>query len=94
MDEIGIPFAPVTRSEELFDDPHLNASDRLLDIDLGDSRWTRLPKLPIELSGHDLGLRCQPPRVGEHTREILSEIGLDEETINDLAARSIVACEA
>jgi crotonobetainyl-CoA:carnitine CoA-transferase CaiB-like acyl-CoA transferase len=93
LERIEVPFAPVATSEDLFDDPHLNAGGRLLDVDLGGGVHCPLPRLPIEMDGHDLGLRRQPPRVGQHTREILRELGLNEARLNDLEARGVIQSE-
>jgi crotonobetainyl-CoA:carnitine CoA-transferase CaiB-like acyl-CoA transferase len=86
----GIPFAPVVTVEELFDDPHLNASGGLVEIDLPRAGPTKLPRLPIEMDGHALGVQRQPPRLGEHTREILAGLGLTDAEIADLARRHVV----
>ncbi|MGE4220764.1 MAG: CaiB/BaiF CoA transferase family protein [Alphaproteobacteria bacterium] len=93
-EEMNIPFAPVARPEDLFDDPQLNAEGRMMQTMLPDGRTLKLPRLPIELDGHDLGLRRQPPLPGEHTREILREMGLGEAEIADLEGRSIVATKS
>jgi crotonobetainyl-CoA:carnitine CoA-transferase CaiB-like acyl-CoA transferase len=85
LERISVPFAPVVRPDELFDDPHLLASGQLLDVEVKDGVWTKLPKLPIEIGSHAIGdLRRQPPRAGQHTREILRELGVEEGTINTL----------
>ena len=70
-----IPFSPVARPGDLFDDPHLNAHGWLERTQLQDGRWTKLPAIPIELSEHELGIRLQPPQLGEHNDEILTELG-------------------
>jgi crotonobetainyl-CoA:carnitine CoA-transferase CaiB-like acyl-CoA transferase len=87
----GIPFAPVVTVEDLFDDPHLNASGGLVEIDLPNVGPTRLPRLPIEMDGHELGVARQPPQLGEHSREILAELGFGEAEIEDLARRNVIA---
>lgn len=92
-DAISIPFAPVAKPEDLFSDPHLNANGRLLDVELPGGIKTRLPRLPIELENHDLGLRLQPPDIGEHTREILKEAGLDDGEIDALQSKGIVVAK-
>ena len=71
----GLPFAPITRPEDLFDDPHLNASGGLLDVTLPNGTPTKLPALPLEMAGQRFGLRHDLPRIGEHGRETLAGLG-------------------
>ncbi len=89
-DRIGVPFAPVAKPGDLVDDPHLRAGNRLVDVDIDDALSTPLPKLPLELGDHDLGLRRQPPAPGEHTRELLGELGISAATIEHYAQLGIV----
>lgn len=91
-EEGAIPFAPVATVDDLFDDPHLNAGG-LLDVVLPGAVPTKLPRLPIEMGGHELGLRRQAPQLGQHTREILGGIGIGEERLAQLEARGIVVSE-
>jgi len=90
FDRIGIPFAPVAQPGDLFDDPHLNAGGRMHDIRFPNGVSARIPRLPIEMSEHDLALRRQAPEIGEQTLEILREIGLDQAEIDRLYAAGIV----
>ena len=89
-ERIGIPFAPVAKTADLAEDPHLNAGGRMLTVELREGVSAKLPQLPIEMNGHHLGLRTQPPGVGQHTAEILREIGFSDERIGALASRNIV----
>jgi len=90
-EEIEIPFAPVATAEDLFDDPHLIAGNRLVNVKLPGGLESLLPKLPIEVGGHDFALHRQPPHVGEHTREVLAEAGFSPADIVDLEATGAVA---
>jgi crotonobetainyl-CoA:carnitine CoA-transferase CaiB-like acyl-CoA transferase len=71
---LGLPYAPIAKPDDMFDDPHLRASGGLLDLILLDGRTTRTPALPIELAGRRLKVRRGLPKVGEHTAEVLAEM--------------------
>ena len=77
----GLPFAPITKPEDLFDDPHLNATGGLAAMTLPDGRATHAPLIPITLGGERPGLRLNPPRLGEHTDALLAEVGYSSEQI-------------
>ena len=77
IENLGLPFAPIGKPEEMFDDPHLNAGGGLLEMEMEDGERCKLPALPISLDGERLGLHLDPPKAGEHTEEILGELGLD-----------------
>ncbi|MDE2607398.1 MAG: CoA transferase [Burkholderiales bacterium] len=77
----GLPFAPITRPEQLFDDPHLNATGGLAPMELEDGRETRVPLLPLTLDGVRPPLRLQPPRLDEHGPELLRELGYSDAEI-------------
>jgi crotonobetainyl-CoA:carnitine CoA-transferase CaiB-like acyl-CoA transferase len=94
FDRIDIPFSPVAKPGDLFEDPQLNAGGRMLEIEFADGIRAKLPRLPIEIGTHDFALRRQAPAIGEHTAEILGELGLGSNEIAALASRGIVAMKA
>src|SRR5580700_1309843 len=71
FDRIDIPFAPVAKPADLFDDPQLNAGGRMLDIEFANGKRAKIPRLPVEIGAHDFALRRQAPTIGEHSAEIL-----------------------
>ena len=73
---LGLPYAPIAKPEDLFDDPHLLASGGLLSLELPDGRTAPTPALPFEMDGRRLGIRRGIPKPGEHTDEVLAEIRL------------------
>ncbi len=89
-EKLGLPFAPIAKPEDLFDDPHLNASGGLVPVTLPNGTKTKVPNLPIEMNGARFGTRLDIPRVGEHTREVLAGLGYGEEKIRELIARQVV----
>ena len=91
LEQTGLPFAPISKPEDLFEDPHLNESGGLLDIDLPQGGQTKLPALPIQMKGNRFGVKHQVPKLGEHTREVLKELGFDDVTINQMVEALVVS---
>ena len=89
-----IPYAPVAKVADLTTDPHLAASGSLVEVMLPGNGRTKLPRLPIEMGGRKTGLRHEPPRIGEQTREILAEAGFGEDEIAALLRDGIVVADA
>jgi len=87
----GLPFAPITKPEDLFDDPHLQATGGLAPVVLPDGRPSQAPLLPLTLDGARPGIRLQPPQVGQHTSELLRTAGYSEEEIVRLREARVVA---
>ena len=85
-----IRFAPIAKPWDLLDDPHLNASGGLLAMKVG-SKSLRVPALPLALADKRLAKRADPPRVGEHGRELLVGLGCSPGEIAGLIERHIVA---
>jgi len=90
LETIGMPFAPIAKPWDLLDDPHLNASGGLLET-RARGKTIRVPALPVSLDGERLTKRADPPRIGEHARELLESLGCSQEEIDGLRDRGIVA---
>ena len=92
-EQLGLPFAPIAKPEDLFDDPHLNASGGLTPVTLLNGEKTKVPVLPIEMDGQRFGTRLDVPAIGEHTREVLAGLGYDAATIDRMVAEQVVATQ-
>ena len=90
FEQNGLPFAPITDPQYLFDDPHLNATGGLAPMELPDGRATKVPLLPLKLGGERLGLRLNPPKLGEHTDALLRSLGYSEGAVARLHADGVV----
>jgi crotonobetainyl-CoA:carnitine CoA-transferase CaiB-like acyl-CoA transferase len=91
----NISWAPVGRPADMFDDPHLLAGGGLLQTAIsaiGGGDLVPLPALPLEFGGdrRRAPLLRQPPRIGEHNREVLAAAGLDAAGIDSLYAAGIL----
>jgi crotonobetainyl-CoA:carnitine CoA-transferase CaiB-like acyl-CoA transferase len=95
FERAGLPFAPIRRPEDLYDDVHLNATGDLADIKLPDGdragETVRTTLFPITMAGQRLGVRLDPPKMGEHTRALLAGIGFDAAEIDRLYAQRVIA---
>lgn len=89
-EEAGIPYAPVTRPQDLFEDPHLNAADALVVTKLPNGGTGKLPKIPLRLDGKTFGLRRHPPHIGNGSLDLLKSAGLNDAEISELIDSSVV----
>ncbi|MGB3428133.1 MAG: CaiB/BaiF CoA-transferase family protein [Burkholderiaceae bacterium] len=87
----GLPWAPITRPQDLLHDPHLLESGGLAPMRLPDGKETVAPLLPLAWEGERLPKRLDPPKTGEHTAEILASAGLTGVEIEELVARGVAA---
>jgi crotonobetainyl-CoA:carnitine CoA-transferase CaiB-like acyl-CoA transferase len=88
----GLPYAPIIRPEQLFEDPHLRASGGLAALETDTGEMTDVPLLPFTLAGKRLAPRFPLAGIGEHTREVLRGLGYDAARIETLARERVIAC--
>ncbi|MEJ6023687.1 CaiB/BaiF CoA transferase family protein [Ramlibacter sp. PS4R-6] len=94
MEKAGLPFAPIRKPEDLYDDEHLLATGGLADVKVSDGpkagETVKTTLLPFTMAGARLGVRLDPPRAGEHTQELLEGLGLDDTRIAHLRTSGVV----
>jgi crotonobetainyl-CoA:carnitine CoA-transferase CaiB-like acyl-CoA transferase len=100
FERIGLPYAPITKPQDLFDDPHLLATGGLADVTLppdasgaGEPVNTRTALLPLTLAGERLRLRAAPPALGQNTQALLEELGYTADDRRQLAEAGVVRCQ-
>ena len=95
FEKVGLPFAPIRKPEDLYDDPHLKATGGLADVRLPDGakagQTVKTTLFPITLDGRRLGVRLDPPKMGEHSRELMGTLGYTPGEIDALLAQTAVA---
>ena len=90
LQRAGVPCAPINTLDRILADPQTEASGMLIA-----AKHPRLPDyralgLPLRWDGERPGVARVPPLLGEHTAEVLAELGYDAATIQDLARRHVV----
>jgi crotonobetainyl-CoA:carnitine CoA-transferase CaiB-like acyl-CoA transferase len=97
----GLPYAPITRPQDLFDDPHLLATGGLAPVTVpadasgaGRAIDTRAALLPLAIDGQRLPLRSGPPALGADTRTLLRGLGYSDTEIQQLQAAGVVGTPA
>ena len=91
--EAKIPFAPLMRPDQLFDDHHLNESGGFVQTTFPGGIHTKMPKIPLRIGEYDFNLKTDPPEVGQYGRSVLSAIGYSDEEIEDLSEHRIVVAK-
>jgi crotonobetainyl-CoA:carnitine CoA-transferase CaiB-like acyl-CoA transferase len=95
FEKAGLPYAPIRRPEDLYDDPHLQATGGLAEVVLPDGdkagQTVRTTLFPITLDGQRLPVRLQPPPLGAHTSELLLGLGYGADQVESLRSQGLVA---
>jgi len=90
LEKTGLPFAPIAKPEELFEDPHLKQSGGLLDMTLPEGGDIALPAMPLSLSEKRFTKRLDPPHIGQHSREVLVQLGFSDSDIDALIEQGVL----
>jgi crotonobetainyl-CoA:carnitine CoA-transferase CaiB-like acyl-CoA transferase len=90
LEGTGLPFAPIGRPEDLFDDPHLQASHGLETVTLTNGQTATLPPVPLSMNGVRPNSASQIPKPGEDSATILAAMGIDDEALAHLVEKGVV----
>jgi formyl-CoA transferase len=93
MDETGagVPFAPINRLDEVFQDPHVISREIVQEIQHPLTGPIRMVGTPVKYDNVRGQVRMPPPRLGEHNREILEKfLGYDDEQIGQLEKEGVI----
>ncbi|MCU0471371.1 MAG: CoA transferase, partial [Arcicella sp.] len=85
-----IPVAPIARPEDLFNDPQLNEGGSLFETIINENIHTKLPKIPLEIADSEIILKNNPPEIGENTKQILQDLGYENQEILDFLQENII----
>ncbi|MCX2977206.1 CaiB/BaiF CoA transferase family protein [Candidatus Marimicrobium litorale] len=90
LDEAGVPFGPVKTIREFVEDPQAKHNRTIFDADHPEAGTMRYVRYPGHLSDTPAGLYRHPPRLGEHSAEVLREVGYSDEEIERLLGNGVI----
>ncbi|BDG61613.1 CaiB/BaiF CoA transferase family protein [Caldinitratiruptor microaerophilus] len=90
MREMGIPGGPVRTIPEVFDDPQVRHREMLVEVDHPAAGALKLVGIPFKFGDTPGRVRRPPPRLGEHTLEVLAEVGYTPAEVTALVAAGVV----
>lgn len=91
MEEARLPAGPIMSPQQVLDDPHVAAKGLFQAVEYpGLDKPAPLMKTPVELSETPGEIRFRAPTLGEHTDQIMQELGYSEAEIADLKAKRVV----
>jgi len=90
-EELGLPYSPIQKPTDLYDDPHLLASGGLLTMTEPHGNKVTVPGLPMTVDGERFGLRNDPPVAGSSSEEVLTSIGVSADELRALKEKGVFA---
>lgn len=81
FESLGIPFSPIARPADMYDDPHVMRPGGLAESRMPDGRSFRAPALPFAVDGATVAGGGDVAAVGGDTRSVLGGLGLDDDQI-------------
>jgi len=90
LDRAGVPAGPVYNFEQVYNDPQVLDRDMVVRVEHPRAGMTRLIGIPVKLSETPGQIRRPAPILGQHTDEILQEIGLSSSMIQSLREKKVV----
>ena len=91
MEQARIPAGPVLSPQQVLEDPHIAEKGLFEPVTYpGLDRPAPLMKPPVELSATPGTIRTRPPKLGEHTNEIMLELGFNHDQIRDLREKRVI----
>lgn len=86
----GVPCGPVRMTEELYEDPHVRAQNLIPELEHPLLGKIRVAGSPIKMSKAETGAKSASPTLGQHTRDVLTELGYAEEDIERLIQSRVI----
>ncbi|MBU3710873.1 MAG: CoA transferase [Limnohabitans sp.] len=90
LENLGVPCGPIHTVDQVYQDPQVRARDMTFEMQHPTAGPIPLVASPIRMSETPVAYRHAPPMLGQHTREVLSEVlGMTEDNLNDLKQQGV-----
>ncbi|MFC5587716.1 CaiB/BaiF CoA transferase family protein [Sporosarcina soli] len=90
LDAVGVPCGPIHTIDQVVNHPQVKAREMILEVEHPTVPNLKIPGFPVKLSDTPASLQKYPPLLGEHTEEILDQLGFSPEQIEELKIKRII----
>ena len=90
LDHAGVPCGPIHTIDQVLNHPQVKAREMLVEIEHPNVKNLKVPGFPVKLSGTPAAVSKHPPLLGEHTEEVLIELGYSTESIERLRNKHVI----
>lgn len=90
LDQAGVPVGPIHTIDQILNHPQVHAREMMIEIEHPNVKNLKVPGFPVKLSETPSNVRRYPPLLGEHTDEVLGELGYSNKQIGELKKGKVV----
>lgn len=90
LNDAGIPAGPILNIQQMHDDPQAKAREMVVDVDHPKAGKMKTLGAPVKFHGTPGGVRCAAPLLGQHSEEVLLEVGYSREEVQQLTEAGVL----
>ncbi|MCZ6536252.1 MAG: CaiB/BaiF CoA-transferase family protein [Chloroflexi bacterium] len=90
LEEAGVPCGPINDLADVFSDPQVKARDMLLEVQHPSAGKIKQTGIPIKFSATPGSIDSPPPLLGQHSKEILLELGYSQDEVEALEQQEVI----
>jgi formyl-CoA transferase len=91
LEAVGVPCGPINTIDQVLNDPQVRAREMVVQVDHPGAGPIKMVASPLKIPTAKVEVRLPPPRLGEHTEEILQhQMGLEYQAIQTLRAEQVI----